>query len=60
MGPPRRKITASIETGRLRFDANSSRVSLSVEDTDNRAGEGADTTMLATLNSWFRFRVDPG
>src|ERR1700736_6241022 len=29
------KVSASIESGRLRFDANSSRVSLSVEDTDN-------------------------
>ena len=29
------KISASIESGRLRFDANSSRVSLSVEDYDN-------------------------
>jgi DUF4097 and DUF4098 domain-containing protein YvlB len=29
------KISATIESGRLRFDANSSRVSLSVEDTDN-------------------------
>jgi len=29
------KISASIESGRLRFDANSSRVSLSVEDSDD-------------------------
>src|SRR6202165_3546786 len=29
------KVSATIESGRLRFDANSSRVSLSVEDTDN-------------------------
>jgi DUF4097 and DUF4098 domain-containing protein YvlB len=29
------KISASIESGELRFDANSSRVSLSVEDTDD-------------------------
>src|ERR1700731_558400 len=29
------KISASIESGRLRFDANSSRVSLSAEDSDN-------------------------
>jgi DUF4097 and DUF4098 domain-containing protein YvlB len=34
------KITASIETGRLRFDANSSRVSLSVEDSDNQGRRG--------------------
>ena len=37
---PEVKITASIETGRLRFDANSSRVSLSVEDTDNQGRRG--------------------
>jgi hypothetical protein len=29
------KISASIESGYLRFNANSSRVSLSVEDSDN-------------------------
>jgi hypothetical protein len=29
------KISATIESGRLRFDANSSRVSLAVEDYDN-------------------------
>lgn len=34
------KIAASIETGRLRFDANSSRVSLSVEDNDNQGRRG--------------------
>lgn len=34
------KVTASIESGRLRFDANSSRVSLSVEDTDNEGRRG--------------------
>jgi DUF4097 and DUF4098 domain-containing protein YvlB len=34
------KITASIESGRLRFDANSSRVSLSVEDSDNEGRRG--------------------
>jgi DUF4097 and DUF4098 domain-containing protein YvlB len=32
---PEVKVSATIESGRLRFDANSSRVSLSVEDTDN-------------------------
>jgi len=34
------KISASIESGRLRFDANSSRVSLSVEDSDNQGRKG--------------------
>jgi len=34
------KISASIESGFLRFDANSSRVSLSVEDTDNEGRRG--------------------
>ena len=34
------KIAASIESGRLRFDANSSRVSLSVEDTDDNGRRG--------------------
>src|SRR6202140_1763900 len=34
------RVTASIESGRLRFDANSSRVSLSVEDTDNEGRRG--------------------
>jgi DUF4097 and DUF4098 domain-containing protein YvlB len=36
------KISASIDSGLLRFDANSSRVSLSVEDSDNdgRRGRG--------------------
>src|SRR3954471_16656588 len=32
------KISASIESGELRFDANSSRVSISVEDSDNESG----------------------
>jgi DUF4097 and DUF4098 domain-containing protein YvlB len=32
------KVSATIESGRLRFDANSSRVSLSVEDSDNEGG----------------------
>src|SRR6202165_1749259 len=32
------KVSATIESGRLRFDANSSRVSLSVEDIDNEGG----------------------
>src|SRR3954471_7691578 len=32
------KILASIETGELRFDANSSRVSISVEDSDDDSG----------------------
>jgi DUF4097 and DUF4098 domain-containing protein YvlB len=32
---PEVKVSATIESGRLRFDANSSRVSVSVEDTDN-------------------------
>lgn len=32
---PEVKVSATIESGRLRFDANSSRVSLSVEDSDN-------------------------
>jgi Putative adhesin len=34
------KISASIESGLLRFDANSSRVSLSVEDSDNDGRRG--------------------
>ena len=34
------KVTASVETGRLRFDANSSRVNLSVEDSDNEGRRG--------------------
>ena len=34
------KISASIESGYLRFNANSSRVSLSVEDTDNDGRRG--------------------
>jgi len=34
------KVTASIESGRLHFDANSSRVSLSVEDSDNEGRRG--------------------
>jgi DUF4097 and DUF4098 domain-containing protein YvlB len=34
------KIAASIESGRLRFDANSSRVSLSVDDTDDNGRRG--------------------
>jgi DUF4097 and DUF4098 domain-containing protein YvlB len=34
------KISASIESGFLRFDANSSRVSLSVEDTDSEGRRG--------------------
>jgi DUF4097 and DUF4098 domain-containing protein YvlB len=32
------KVSASIESGELRFDANSSRVSISVEDSDNESG----------------------
>ncbi len=32
---PEVKVSASIDNGRLRFDANSSRVSLSVDDTDS-------------------------
>ncbi|HMG00488.1 MAG TPA: hypothetical protein VK560_04510, partial [Gemmatimonadaceae bacterium] len=34
------KISASIESGYLRFNANSSRVSLSVEDSDNDGRRG--------------------
>src|SRR3979409_1446682 len=34
------KISASIETGLLRFSANSSRVSLSVDDSDNGSRRG--------------------
>ena len=34
------KIAASIESGQLRFDANSSRVSLSVDDSDNEGRRG--------------------
>src|ERR1700674_4369058 len=34
------KVSASIESGRLGFEANSSRVSLSVEDTDNEGRRG--------------------
>jgi DUF4097 and DUF4098 domain-containing protein YvlB len=34
------KVTASVETGRLRFDANSSRVTLTVEDSDNEGRRG--------------------
>ena len=34
------KISATIETGLLRFSANSSRVSLSVDDSDNRSRRG--------------------
>ena len=34
------KVSATIESGRLRFDANSSRVSLSVEDSDNEGRRG--------------------
>jgi Toastrack DUF4097 len=34
------KISASIESGRLRFSANSSRVSLSVDDSDNEGRKG--------------------
>jgi DUF4097 and DUF4098 domain-containing protein YvlB len=34
------KVTASVETGRLRFDANSSRVRLTVEDSDNEGRRG--------------------
>jgi DUF4097 and DUF4098 domain-containing protein YvlB len=34
------KVSASIESGRLRFDANSSRVSLTVEDSDNEGRRG--------------------
>jgi DUF4097 and DUF4098 domain-containing protein YvlB len=34
------KISATIESGRLRFDANSSRVSLAVEDSDNEGRRG--------------------
>src|SRR6202171_1484055 len=34
------RVSASIESGRLRFDANSSRVSLSVEDSDNEGRRG--------------------
>jgi DUF4097 and DUF4098 domain-containing protein YvlB len=34
------KVTASVESGRLRFDANSSRVTLTVEDSDNEGRRG--------------------
>src|ERR1700716_799136 len=34
------KVSATIESGRLRFDANSSRVSLTVEDSDNEGRRG--------------------
>ena len=34
------KVSASIDGGLLRFDANSSRVSLSVEDSDNEGRRG--------------------
>jgi hypothetical protein len=37
---PEVKISASIESGRLRFDANSSRVSLSVDDVDDDGRRG--------------------
>src|SRR5258705_7598995 len=37
---PEVKISASIESGYLRFNANSSRVSLSVEDSDNDGRRG--------------------
>jgi hypothetical protein len=51
------KVSASIETGRLRFNANSSRVSLSVDDSDDQ-GRSADTTTSVTPVTMCQFRAD--